>query len=165
MLYFKALREGLSDLPQADPATAPRDRRAGRAPAAGRRCTPSWRGSTRRPRRGSAPDDAQRIQRALEVVRAHRRAAGRQLCRESGDARPFRLHRRWRCCRSDRAALHERIAARFDAMLAAGLVDEVRGAARPLRACSLDLPSMRARRLPPGVGLSGRRDRPRGACA
>ena len=42
MLYFKALFDGLDALPAADPARAGRDRRRGRATAAGRRCTPSW---------------------------------------------------------------------------------------------------------------------------
>jgi tRNA delta(2)-isopentenylpyrophosphate transferase len=53
MLYFKALREGLSDLPQADPnCGVPSTQR--RAYAAGRRCTPNWRRSTRQRQRASS---------------------------------------------------------------------------------------------------------------
>jgi tRNA dimethylallyltransferase len=54
MLYFKALREGLSDLPQAD-AGLRREIDAEARGAAGRRCTPSWRGSTPKRRRASSP--------------------------------------------------------------------------------------------------------------
>jgi tRNA dimethylallyltransferase len=87
-----------------------------------------------------APGDAQRIQRALEVWR--RSPAGR--CRA--------WHTRPRAGRHglpllaleprSRAWLHQRIAERFDAMLAAGFVDEVQACARAAT-CMPDLPSMR----------------------
>jgi tRNA dimethylallyltransferase len=51
--------------------------------------------------------------------------------------------RRFALVDDDRVALHARIGARFDAMMAAGLADEVRGLlARP--GVHRDLPSMRA---------------------
>lgn len=57
MMYYKALRDGLDDLPQADPALrAELEARA--AATAGRRCTPSWRGSTPSPPRAWRPTTA-----------------------------------------------------------------------------------------------------------
>ena len=68
MLYFKALTEGLSALPRADPDVRASSTRAPRAKA-GPRCTRSSRASIRRRRARLPPTDAQRIQRALEVHR------------------------------------------------------------------------------------------------
>ena len=59
---------------------------------------------------------------------------------------------------SDRAALHARIEQRFDAMLAQGLIDEVRARARAAT-CIPACPRCAAW-LPPDVGAPGRRDRP-----
>ena len=70
-----------------------------------------------------APTDAQRIQRALEVFRAQRPAALRLAHRPTAAAAPPPLIS---LEPGDRAWLHARIAERFAAMLAAGLVDEVR---------------------------------------
>ncbi|MCK7495674.1 MAG: hypothetical protein MZW92_35270 [Comamonadaceae bacterium] len=67
MLYAQALREGLIGPAAGRRRGARAHRGAARASSAGRRCTPSWRASTRRPRRGCRPNDSQRIQRALEV--------------------------------------------------------------------------------------------------
>jgi tRNA dimethylallyltransferase len=87
-----------------------------------------------------APQDAQRIQRALEVWRA----TGRPLSSyQRGTPRaPTGQTPLIALEPASRAWLHERIAHRFDAMLDAGLVDEVRS----LRArgdLHLGLPSMR----------------------
>jgi len=141
MLYVKALREGLSALPTADAAVrAQIDRRAERLgwpvlhaelahidPASAARL---------------APTDAQRIQRALEVhaVTGHPLST-LQGAREAGDAlgASFVVALAPR----ERAALHEAIAHRFEAMLAAGLVDEVRGL-RARYALDAAMPSMRS---------------------
>jgi tRNA dimethylallyltransferase len=140
MLYFKALFEGLDAMPPADPAV-----RAGIEAEAARTGWPALHAQLAAvdPVTASrlAPNDAQRIQRALEVVRLtgrplssfHRGAA------RTGALRPdlfLSLEP------GDRAWLHERIAQRFDAMLAAGFLEEVR-ALRARGDLHADLPSMR----------------------
>ncbi|HEX6138244.1 MAG TPA: tRNA (adenosine(37)-N6)-dimethylallyltransferase MiaA [Casimicrobiaceae bacterium] len=140
MLYFKALREGLSALPAADPALrAALDTRAARVGwpamhAALARVDPVTAARL-------APTDAQRIQRALEVhALAGRPLSELQGLREAGggagDAVVVAL------APQDRARLHAAIARRFDAMVAAGLIDEVR-ALRERYDLRPDLPSMR----------------------
>jgi tRNA dimethylallyltransferase len=141
MLYFKALAEGLSALPAADwKLRAEIDARAAREgwPALHAelaRVDPQTAGRLQ-------PTDAQRIQRAFEVWHL----AGTPLSAlqgrraRSGDALGVTL--RIALVPSDRARLHEAIARRFDAMLAAGLVDEVSGLRRRY-ALTPDLPSMR----------------------
>lgn len=138
MLYFKALFDGLSALPQADA-----ELRAQIDAEALERGWPALHAelASLDPVTAArlAPGDSQRIQRALEVIRL----TGRPLSelhaasRDEGVDWPlFSLEPQ------DRGWLHERLAQRFDAMLDAGLVDEVRG----LRArgdLSLQLPSMR----------------------
>ncbi len=140
MLYFKALREGLSALPAADPAL--RARIDLRAAAAG---WPALHAELARVDPVTAarlePNDAQRIQRALEVhAIAGVPLSSLQGAREADDALGHALG----CALfpGDRAELHVAIAARFDAMLEAGLVDELRGLRRRYR-LSPDLPSMR----------------------
>jgi len=138
MLYFKALFDGLDAMPEADAAV--------RAEIDARAASAGWPAlhaelATLDPATAArlAPNDAQRIQRALEV----HRLSGRPLSA-------------WHTARlrrpppplislepGDRAWLHARIDERFRAMLDAGLVDEV----RVLRARGdLDaaMPSMRA---------------------
>jgi len=140
MLYFKALREGLSDLPQADAEL----RRAIDEDAQQR----GW-GALHAELAALDPDaaarlkptDAQRIQRALEVVRLTGAPLAVSLARRSEPAAPYRLIQ-LALLPSDRAVLHERIAQRFDAMLAAGLVEEVRGLRRKYR-LHANLPAMR----------------------
>ena len=131
MLYFKALREGLADLPQADPETA----RRRSTPKPRLRGWPALHAELARldPETAArlAPNDAQRIQRALEVVRAHRPAAGRVLRpADQPQPLPYRLLAAGAACPPTARVLHERIAERFDAMLDAGLVDEVEACAR-----------------------------------
>jgi tRNA dimethylallyltransferase len=92
------------------------------------------------PAGGPAPNDSQRIERALEV----HRATGRPLSALHTSAQaplPFRLLS-LALVPEDRAALHARIAERFDAMLEAGLVEEVRALRRRF-ALHPGLPSMR----------------------
>ena len=140
MLYFRALFAGLSDLPPADP-----ELRAGIAARANREGWPALHAELARLDPDSAarlhPNDSARIQRALEITRAGGAPASQ---RRGGGSRPSLgplCVVRWQPY--DRAALRERIAERFDAMLAAGLVDEV-AALRARSDIHADLPSMRA---------------------
>ena len=139
MLYFKALREGLSTLPGAD-ATI-------RAQLDARAAIEGWPALHAELVRVDpvtavrlATTDSQRIQRALEVhALAGRPMSALQGPRNGGDlpdALAFAL------VPSDRAALHRRIAERFDAMLEAGLVDELR-ALRERYALAPQMASMR----------------------
>jgi len=139
-LYFRALQRGLSDLPEADPAVRERlgaeaadigwaamhARMAAIDPAAGERIRPG---------------DAQRIQRALEVFEL----TGRPITElQNSPRKPFP----WRVLKiallpENRVALHERIARRFDTMLADGFLDEVRGL-KSRGDLHADLPAIRA---------------------
>ncbi len=138
MLYLKALIEGLDSLPEADAAwRADIDAQAARAgwPALHARLAAVDPVTAAR----LAPNDAQRIQRALEVWHVSGQPLSQLLGRGERAAWPIpviALEPR------SRSWLHERIAVRFDAMLAAGLVDEVHGlrARGDLHAA---LPSMR----------------------
>jgi tRNA dimethylallyltransferase len=139
-LYFRALERGLSALPAADPAL--RERLAAEARRDGwaalhARLAELDPGAAAR----IAPGDPQRIQRALEVIAR----TGRPLTAQqtgSGARLPWRVLK-LALFPGERGALHERIAARFDAMLAAGFLDEVR---RLLRRPGIgpDLPALRA---------------------
>jgi tRNA dimethylallyltransferase len=140
MLYFKALLEGLSNLPAADPAIRARlDAQAategwGALHAELARVDPVTAGRLQ-------PLDAQRIQRALEVHEiAGRPLSELQGAREAGGGPGPTIA--VALMPSDRGALHRTIAARFDAMLAAGLVPEV-AALRARHALTPDMPSMR----------------------
>lgn len=142
MLYFKALLRGLDDLPPADPAV--RERLEARARTQG---WPALHAELQRVDPVTAarlfPNDAQRIQRALEVAEV----SGRPLSAfHSGRAHdpdsPLTEDHLIALEPSDRAWLHDRIAQRFDAMLRAGLVDEVR-ALQARGDLHPDLPSMR----------------------
>jgi tRNA dimethylallyltransferase len=139
MLYFKALLDGLDAMPEADAGI-----RAELDAQAAARGWPALHAELARvdPPTAArlAPQDAQRIQRALEVWRA----TGRPLSSyQRGTPRaPTGQTPLIALEPASRAWLHERIAHRFDAMLDAGLVDEVRS----LRArgdLHLGLPSMR----------------------
>jgi tRNA dimethylallyltransferase len=142
MLYFKALTEGLSALPRADPGVrAELDRRAAREgwPALHAELARVDPVTTAR----LAPADAQRIQRALEVYRVSGQPLsslqGRRAVPTDNDLGPTI---RIALVPADRAALHAAIAKRFQAMLLAGLIDEVRGL-RAHHALTPELPSMR----------------------
>ena len=144
MLYFKALREGMDDLPAADPLL-----RAALEAEAAERGWPAMHQELARVDPVTAarlpPTDAQRIQRALEVWRqtgraladwhgtADRAASAREAARTLPMVSLEPASRAW---------LHQRIGERFDAMLAAGLVDEVR-ALRARGDLHAGLPSMR----------------------
>jgi tRNA dimethylallyltransferase len=139
MLYFKALREGLSRLPQADAAV--RKELDDRAAAEG---WPSLHAELARVDSATAArlktTDSQRIQRALEVYRiSGKPLSSLQGDRDASDAPEFLAIA---IVPSDRAELHRRIAARFDAMLAAGLREEVRALRQRFR-LTASMPSMR----------------------
>jgi len=148
MLYFKALRDGLAELPAADAelrmqlqqrlqqqgAQTLHDELARKDPETAAQI---------------APTNTQRLLRALEVLtlsgqglaqywRAqHEREASGPIEALGGRLLEFGL------APASRTALHERISERFDLMLAEGLVDEVR-ALRARGDLSLELPSMRS---------------------
>jgi tRNA dimethylallyltransferase len=140
MLYLKALLEGLNDMPPSDPQV--------RAEIQQRAAELGWPALHAQLQavdpvtaQRLAPADSQRIGRALEVLTL----TGQPLSAFHQGAKPAApawkipvislepVHRAW---------LHERIAQRFDAMLAAGFINEV----RQLRArgdLHPDLPSVR----------------------
>lgn len=140
-LYFSALLDGLSELPEADPAL-----RAAIATEAAERGWPALHAEMAAvdPAAGQRikPGDSQRITRALEVWRL----SGRPISewQQAGAPRrfPFRVLRLV-LAPADRAVLHERIERRFDQMLAEGFLDEVRRLRADPR-LHPDLPSMRA---------------------
>jgi len=125
MMYYKALREGLNDLPQADAAIrAEIEREAERLgwPAMHARLANFDPLTAAR----LAPQDSQRIQRALEIYRITGKpmstllAAARQERNDGLEFITISLEP------SDRLALHSRIALRYRQMLEMGLVEEVR---------------------------------------
>ena len=139
MLYFKALREGLSELPESDAAV-----RARIDAEAAERGWPALHAELAKIDAPTAarlkPSDAQRIQRALEIYGVAGKPMSRLLGRTKR-ALPFRLLE-LALVPSDRAELHRRIESRFDAMLERGLVEELR-ALRERHALWPGLPSMR----------------------
>jgi tRNA dimethylallyltransferase len=124
MLYFKALRDGLSSLPQAAPEIrAELDAEITQfgiqylhqqlalidAETAAR----------------LAPNDTQRIQRAMEVYRITGKPMSAQIGKQENTEIPYRIIS-IALVPSDRAQLHARIATRFKTMMTHGLLEEVR---------------------------------------
>ena len=139
-LYFRALFEGLSPMPPADPGV--RAALQARGAAEG---WPALHAELARVDPAAAlrihATDPQRITRALEV----HATSGRPISAWQAAPRPrfpFRVLRLV-LAPADRAVLHARIAARFDAMLARGFLDEVR-ALRADPRLHPDLPAIRA---------------------
>ncbi|MBA2351496.1 MAG: tRNA (adenosine(37)-N6)-dimethylallyltransferase MiaA [Burkholderiales bacterium] len=150
MLYFKALRLGLADLPSAD--TLLREQIEHQAAAHG------WPALHARlagvdPVSAARIDrnDAQRIQRALEIVHLTGKPLAAAWQREArpdynagdcADIDPPCREIAVALAPDDRSELHRRIAGRFDSMLSLGLIDELRGlrARYPLNP---EMPSMR----------------------
>lgn len=139
-LYFRALQSGLSQLPEADAGL--REKLSEEAKAIG---WPAMHARLRERDPQAAqrigPDDAQRIQRALEVMAI----TGKPLSAQQGGLpSPFGYRvLKLALIPGDRAVLHERIAQRMDAMIAQGFLDEVR-ALRARGDLHPDLPAMRA---------------------
>lgn len=141
MLYYKALTEGLSAMPSADPEV--RERLDAEEQAVGL-AELHKRLATADPASGERihPNDPQRIKRALELIELTGRTPS-ELYAELRAAEPPYRWIRIALAPADRSVLHERIERRFDLMLNQGFIEEVEG----LRArgdLSLDLPSMRA---------------------
>ena len=139
MLYFKALWDGLDDLPQANP-----DVRALIETEASAHGWPALHADLAKidpiTAQRLAPNDSQRISRALEVYRLSGKPLSSFFTQKSIN---FPLPKILLSLEpTSRAWLHERIAQRFDAMLAAGLIDEVK-ALRARGDLHPDLPSMR----------------------
>ena len=142
MLYFKALRDGLDDLPPADPALRAQidmeitrhgisvlhERLRVLDPMTADRLKPT---------------DTQRIQRAMEIVLLTGQPMSAQLAKSKPPNLDFSMLS-IALEPSDRSVLHERISNRFDAMLSAtpGLLDEV-AALRASGILHAGLPSMR----------------------
>jgi len=140
MFYFHAFEFGLSSLPSADPAVreqlqqeadekgwpAMHERLASIDPASARRI---------------APQDAQRIQRALEIWTLSGKTPTSLAAERPRQEAPYRFIK-IALLPENRESLHERINRRFDGMLARGLVEEVEGL---LKRYGLEttLPSMR----------------------
>ncbi|MDP3515190.1 MAG: tRNA (adenosine(37)-N6)-dimethylallyltransferase MiaA [Sulfuritalea sp.] len=123
MLYVKALRSGLADLPQADAGL-----RAVIDAEAARHGWPALHAELARLDPETAarlkPTDAQRIQRAVEVLRLTGRTLGSFFAAQQAQALPCRLLA-LALVPGERSVLHRRIEQRFDAMLNSGLVEEV----------------------------------------
>jgi tRNA dimethylallyltransferase len=140
MLYYRALVAGLDTLPQADP-----DLRREIDAEAAQRGWPALHAELEKvdPRAAHrlAPNDAQRIQRALEVWRL----TGKPLSSLQGIAKrdlPFQV-RAFALIPSDRSKLHARIERRFDEMLRGGLIEEVKNLREKYR-LTPGMPSMRS---------------------
>lgn len=124
MLYFRALEQGLADMPDADPAVRSQllkeaqekgwqhlhDRLTGIDPVSAERIH---------------PNDPQRLQRALEVYEITGKTMTELHQQASADALPYRLFK-VALIPSDREWLRQRAALRFDIMIEAGFIDEVK---------------------------------------
>lgn len=125
MLYFRALEQGLSPLPSANPALRQRLEQEAR--------DQGWAALHQRLQAvdpASAArihaNDPQRIQRALEVFELTGEPLSAFFEAAQADELPFQVIK-LAIASQDRSQLHERIAARFNGMLEQGLVEEVRG--------------------------------------
>jgi tRNA dimethylallyltransferase len=150
MLYFKALFDGLDDMPKADAAV-----RADIAASALERGWPALHAELAKIDPVSAerlkPNDSQRISRALEIFKLtglplshfHLQHAAKNIAARADKQGDSSVQASLISLEpADRAWLHTRIAQRFDAMLAAGFLDEVK-ALRARGDLHADLPSMR----------------------
>lgn len=141
MLYFKALKEGLSDLPVADPAV----RAALEAEIALHGIT--WLHQQLADVDADtaarlSPNDTQRIGRALEIYRLTGQPMSELLKQgNEGGTLPYRITS-IALLPGDRGILHQRIATRFQQMMQQGLVEELRQL-REKYPLHPDLPSMR----------------------
>ncbi|MGB7996614.1 MAG: tRNA (adenosine(37)-N6)-dimethylallyltransferase MiaA [Photobacterium halotolerans] len=123
MLYFKALLEGLSPLPQADPAI--------RAEIEQQAREQGWLALHEELQQIDPvsatrihPNDPQRLSRALEVFRISGKTLT-ELTQTQGETLPYQVHQ-FAITPMDRAILHQRIEQRFDKMIKAGFEQEVR---------------------------------------
>ena len=141
MLYFNSLQHGLNNLPEANP-----DIRAeidARAELLG---WPALHAELARIDPVTAarlqPNDAQRIERALEIWRITGKPMSMLLEEEERTSLPYRLLK-IALLPSNRTILHQRIADRFDDVLEAGFLDELTRLRREYPGLSPNLPAMR----------------------
>jgi len=142
MLYFRALLDGIDPMPAADPAV--RAKLGAEAAEAGWPALHARLAEVDAPTAARlAPNDSQRIQRALEVWHASGRPLSSfHVARTTATTASDACDALFSLEPTERSWLHDRVAGRFDAMLDAGLLDEV----RQLRARGdllPDMPSMR----------------------
>lgn len=123
MLYFKALLQGISNLPAADPAV--------RAELEAEAAVKGWQAMHQQlaqldPVAAARihPNDPQRINRALEVYRLTGQSLT-ALTAQQAEPLPYQV-RQFAIAPTDRAELHRRIEQRFLQMLAQGFEQEVR---------------------------------------
>lgn len=141
MLYFKALQSGLSGLPEADPATRARlDARAALIgwPAMHEKLALVDPVTAAR----LAPNDVQRIQRALEVFELTGEPMSALFAKQRNETLPYHLLK-IALVPSDRQVLHARIAIRFEQMLKDGFVEEVKQLIEKYPALTPESTSMR----------------------
>ena len=141
MLYFKILRDGIADLPQANEAI--RQQIIEQAQQEG------WAVIHQQLARVDAvtaarlkPTDSQRLQRALEVYLATGIPLSVWHEQQQAQALPYRIHQ-FGLLPQDRSILHQRIEQRFDSMLANGFIEEVQ-ALKQRPDLNLELPAIRS---------------------
>ncbi|GAL38149.1 tRNA dimethylallyltransferase [Vibrio maritimus] len=139
MLYFKALLQGLSPLPAANPEI--------RAQIEKESQEKGWRALHNELKQIDPvsaerihPNDPQRLSRALEVYRISGKSLT-ELTETKGEPLPFRV-KQFAVAPKDRALLHKRIELRFEKMIQAGFEDEVK-ALYAREDLHPDLPSIR----------------------
>jgi tRNA dimethylallyltransferase len=141
MLYFNALQGGLSNLPQANP-----DIRARLDDEAREQGWPALHARLAKVDPETAarlePGDSQRIQRALEVWEISGQPMSALYKQSVSEKLPYNLLK-IALIPSDRAVLHQRIAARFDIMLEQGFLQEVVRLRKEYPGLTPDTPSMR----------------------
>lgn len=140
MMYFKVLMQGLGDLPAANLEIR---RRLDAEIAANGIASLHARLAVLDPITAQRlpPGDTQRIQRALEIIEQTGQPLSTLFAQQTNE-KPALNIQAFSLEPSDRSALHQRIANRFDAMLQQGFVDEVR-ALRARGDLNLSMPSMR----------------------
>ncbi|WP_075989018.1 tRNA (adenosine(37)-N6)-dimethylallyltransferase MiaA [Vibrio fluvialis] len=139
MLYYKALLEGLSPLPAADPEIRQQIEQEAQQL--------DWAALHEQLRQIDPisaerihPNDPQRLSRALEVYRISGKTLT-ELTQTKGEALPFRV-KQFAIAPKERAELHRRIELRFEKMVEAGFEDEVK-ALYARNDLHPDLPSIR----------------------
>lgn len=141
MLYFRALEYGLSELPAADPKV-----RVLLEQQADEIGWPAMHEVLQQkdPRAAARihPNDPQRIQRALEVIQISGKPMSELQAASGGDGPGYRIQKVI-ISPQPRSILHQRIAQRFDRMIEAGFIDEIK-ALHSRSDLNADLPSMRA---------------------
>ncbi|MDP1593808.1 MAG: tRNA (adenosine(37)-N6)-dimethylallyltransferase MiaA [Gallionella sp.] len=140
MLYFKALKEGLSPLPVADAAVrAELDAIIAQHGIA--RLHQQLTEVDAQTAARLSPNDTQRIQRAMEIYRLTGQPMSELLKHQEEAALPYQITS-IALTPSDRSVLHQRIATRFKQMLEQGLLEELR-ALREKYTLHPELPAMR----------------------